>query len=274
MTGAGGNGVLPVGEDDLHAFVDGQLSSERRAAVERWLAGDPEAASRAAFYARLNADLHRRYDHVLAEPVPASMTQPSGDRRRRADRRAPTIKSFAIAASWLIAGLVAGWTTHDLLIPPQVIERVVEVPAPGPTLTVQAAAAHAVYTPEVRHPVEVRADESHLVRWLSNRMGKPIKAPVLDDAGWRLMGGRLLPVTDPAGPVACQFMYERADGARVTLYMKSTDGGEPSSFRYTAERDMGVLYWMDAKLAYAITGKLPKEDLKTIARKVYDQFNS
>lgn len=276
MTGPGNNGVLPVGEDDLHAYVDGQLSPERREAVERWLASDAEAAARATFYARLNADLHRRYDHVLAEPIPASMTQPPRERRRRADRRAPTIKHFAIAASWLIAGLLAGWTTHDLLIPPKVIERVVEIPAPGPTLTLQAAAAHVVYTPEVRHPVEVRADEAHLVRWLSNRMGKQIKAPVLDDTGWRLMGGRLLPVTDPSGPVACQFMYENADGNRVTLYMKSTEGGDtPSSFRYTSERDgVGVLYWMDAKLAYAITGKLPKEELKALARKVYDQFNS
>ena len=274
MTGPGSNGVLPVGEDDLHAYVDGRLSPERREAVERWLAADADAAGRVAFYARLNADLHRRYDHVLAEPVPASMTARPGERRRRGDRRAPSLKQFAIAASWLIAGVIAGWSTHNLLIPPQIVERVVEVPAAGPTLTVQAAAAHAVYTPEVRHPVEVRADEAHLTRWLSNRMGKPIKAPVLDDAGWRLMGGRLLPVTDNSGPVACQFMYENADGNRVTLYMKSTDGGEASSFRYTAERDMGVLYWMDTKLAYAITGKLPKEDLKAIARKVYDQFNS
>jgi anti-sigma factor RsiW len=270
-----GNGVLPVGEDDLHAYVDGQLSPDRREAVERWLAGAAEAASRAAFYARLNADLHRRYDHVLGEPIPASMTPAYGERRRGRDRRAPSLKQFAIAASWLIAGIVAGWSTHDLLIPPKVIERVVEVPAPGPTLTLQAAAAHAVYTPEVRHPVEVRADEAHLVRWLSNRMGKPIKAPVLDDSGWRLMGGRLLPVTDTSGPVACQFMYENADGNRVTLYMKSMDAAEASSFRYSAERDgVGVLYWMDTKLAYAMTGKLPKEDLKALARKVYDQFNS
>ena len=71
MSGTGGSGgVLPVGEDDLHAYVDGQLTPERRSAVERWLESNPEAAARAAFYARLNADLHRQYDHVLAEPIP------------------------------------------------------------------------------------------------------------------------------------------------------------------------------------------------------------
>jgi len=267
---------LPLGDDHLHAYIDRRLTPERRAEVERWLAGDPDAAARATFYARLNSDLHRTFDQVLAEPVPASLLPTPVHRRRVFDRRGPTLRHFAVAASWLIAGIVAGWSTHDLLVPPKTIERVVEVPGPAPTLTLQAAAAHAVYTPEVRHPVEVRADEAHLVRWLSNRMGKPIKAPVLDDSGWRLMGGRLLPVAEPdaAGPVACQFMYEHADGRRVTLYMKSVDG-EPSAFRYSEEREgMGVLYWMDAKLGYALTGKLPKDDLKALARKVYDQFNS
>lgn len=275
-TGAGP--ILPLGDDDLHAYVDRRLTPERQAEVERWIASDTDAATRATFYARLNSDLHRSYDHVLAEPVPTTlMPTPVVNRRRVFDRRGPTLRHFAVAASWLIAGIVGGWATHDYLIPPKVIERVVEVPGPAPTLTLQAAAAHAVFTPEVRHPVEVRADEAHLTRWLSNRMGKPIKAPVLDDSGWRLMGGRLLPVaeTGAAGPVACQFMYEHADGRRVTLYMKSVDGAEASAFRYAEEREgTGVLYWMDSKLGYALTGKLPKDDLKLLARKVYDQFNS
>src|SRR6185369_9972852 len=124
--------------------------------------------------------------------------------------------TFAVAACWLFAGIFGGWATHDLLIPPKVVERVVEVAAAIPE---QAATAHAVFAPEVRHPVEVRADEDHLLRWLSNRMGRPVKAPSLETAGWRLMGGRLLPVAgDASGHVACQFMFENASGLRLTLY--------------------------------------------------------
>ena len=37
--------------------------------------------------------------------------------------------------------------------------------------------AHSVYVPEVRHPVEVRAEEEHLVRWLTKRVGAPMCAP-------------------------------------------------------------------------------------------------
>ena len=37
----------------------------------------------------------------------------------------------------------------------------------------QAVLAHVVYSPEVRHPVEVRAaQQEHLVQWLSKRLGR------------------------------------------------------------------------------------------------------
>lgn len=266
----------PMSDEDLHAYVDRRLSPERQAEVERWLANDADAAARVAFYTRLNAELHRRFDHVLAEPVPREWGPTPVWHRRLRDRRAPTIRNFAVAACWLFAGILGGWTTHDLLIPPKLVERIVEVPAP---MAEQAAVAHVVFTPEVRHPVEVRADEDHLLRWLSNRMGRPIKAPNLEVNGWRLMGGRLLPVSgEPdAGRVACQFMFEKADGSRLTLYYKSSSeiGSEPTAFRFAQEANgLGVLYWFDAKLGYALVGKLPKEELTELARKIYEQFTS
>ncbi len=277
-TPVSGGPKFPFGEDDIHAYVDGQLAPERRAEIERWLSNDPEAAARAAFYSRMNAELHRRFDHVMAEPVPREWGPSPTWRRRGHDRRAPTFRQVGIAAAWLFAGLVGGWSSHDLLVPPTTVERIVEAPAP---LSDQAAVAYAVYSPEIRHPVEVRADEQqHLMSWLSNRMGRPIKAPNLEDSGWRLMGGRLLPVADAAPgtlPVACQFMFERADGTRITLYYKSTSaaGPGPTAFRYAEEHNgVGVVYWFDDKLGYAVAGKLPQKDLTALARKVYDQFNS
>lgn len=276
-SGAGGP-MIPFGDDEIHAYVDGQLAAERCREIEQLIASDPEVAARVAFYRRLNAELHRRFDHVLAEPLPQSWTPAPVWRRRRRDRRAPSLRHFGMAAAWLFAGLIAGWSSHDLVIPPKVIQRIVERPAP---IFDQAAVAYAVFTPEVRHPVEVRADEAqHLMSWLSNRMGRPIKAPDLSDAGWRLMGGRLLPVVeDPPGTrhVACQFMFERADGTRLTVYYKeaASPNGEASAFRYDEQASgIGVVYWYDDKLGYAIAGKLPKDQLQSLAREIYDQFNS
>jgi anti-sigma factor RsiW len=256
----------PVDDDDIHAYVDGALDPARRAEVETWLAENPEAAARAAFYARVNESLHQRFDHILSEPVPEEMSRPPR-------RRLPiSVRGVAVAASFLLVGLAGGWFAHRALVEPRVVERVVLTAPQMPQL---AAIAHAAYASEVRHPVEVGADEeAHLVRWLSNRMGKAVKAPRLETLGYRLMGGRLLPGAE--GGVACQFMYENASGQRITLYIRTPNQNQPeTAFRFATEGNgLGVFYWIDRSLAYAISAALPKEELRKLARAVYDQLNA
>ena len=135
-----------------------------------------------------------------------------------------------------------------------------------------AMGAHTVYVPEVRHPVEVKADEAHLVRWLTKRVGADVRAPVLSGTGWKLMGGRLLP--DQEGHPAAQFMYEDATGRRLTLYIRKETGLDNTSFRF-AERDgFGAFYWIDRPLAYALTGRLSRDELETLAILIYGQLEA
>lgn len=74
----------------------------------------------------------------------------------------------------------------------------------------RAALAHAVYAPEVRHPVEVAAvEKAHLAAWLSKRLEAEVRAPDLGGAGFALLGGRLLPgeaLSGAASLPAAQFM--------------------------------------------------------------------
>ena len=84
--------------------------------------------------------------------------------------------------------------------------------------------AHAVFSTETLHPVEVSAkDEQHLVGWLSKRLHTEIKAPDLSSNNFELVGGRLLPSTNR---MAAQFMYERSDNIRITLYSKKRRMGQ------------------------------------------------
>ncbi len=58
--------------------------------------------------------------------------------------------------------------------------------------------------PEVRHPVEVTAaQQDHLVQWLSKRVGRPLKVPVLAAEGYELVGGRLLSGDGGAARSSC-----------------------------------------------------------------------
>ena len=120
---------------------------------------------------------------------------------------------------------------YEAMLAEPVPERLAQA-APDTTIIARRAAiAHATYSPEVRHPVEVGADdEQHLVAWLSKRLGIKVRAPKLDEAGMSLVGGRLLPGDN--GPVA-QFMYQSQNGRRLTLYVRTeASRNRETAFRY------------------------------------------
>jgi anti-sigma factor RsiW len=206
--------------------------------------------------------LHERYDPVLDEPVPQRLLQSGRPRWRR----------MAVAAGWVALGLaigaVAGWQLHPA--PPAPVAHI-----DGGTLPRRAALAHATYSPEVRHPVEVGADqEAHLVAWLSKRLGAPVRAPQLESVGYSLIGGRLLPGDGATQPVA-QFMYQCKQGTRVTLYVRTgVRGNNETAFRYAAEGNVRVFYWIDRTFGYAISSAdIGKEILQKVADTVYQQLN-
>jgi anti-sigma factor RsiW len=144
-----------------------------------------------------------------------------------------------------------------------------------PSFVREAVVAHAVYTPESRHPVEVTAaEEAHLVQWLGRRLGLPLKAPTLQAQGFRLLGGRLLP---GAGTPRAQFMYEDARGRRVTLYVTVFEPGAApteTAFRSAREGAFESFYWVEGRFGYALNGDVSSADVMALAREVYRQLSS
>ena len=246
-----------IAENDLHAYVDDALDPGRRAEVEAWLASNPEAAERIAEYRRQNAALRIAFNPVLEYAIPRRLRVPTGGPGARRYLR------HAAAVGWLALGGLLGWGLHGATS-----GRATDIIA----LPRQAAMAHAVYAPEVRHPVEVGADQqAHLVAWLSKRLGAELKAPQLSASGFELVGGRLLPGN--RGPVA-QFMYQDAKGQRLTLYVRTDNTvTRETAFRYSQEGNVSVFYWLDGKLGYALSGEIDKADLLRIANTVYRQLN-
>ena len=200
---------IPVTEDELHAYVDNELPAERRGDVEAWLAARPEDAARVQSWRAMAEALHARYDSVLDEPVP---------KRLELDRLMQTPRRWiygAAAAALLafVAGGGVGWIAHGAAASP----------TPFQSFTVEALDAHRLYVVEVRHPVEVPGNErAHLQQWLTRRCGWEVRAPELDAAGLKLVGGRLLP--GPAGP-ASFLMYEGTFRRALHGLLRKDDGG-------------------------------------------------
>ncbi len=249
-----------ISEAELHALVDGELTGEERAEVEALLAAAPAEQALARDFRDLNQALRARYAGRLEEPVPRPMLEVLARVPRR--RSALGMRRWSLAAALLIA-ITAGLAGYF------VRGFVAGAPRTETSFVLNAIGAHSVYLPEVRHPVEVKADEEHLIRWLTRRVGAPIRAPSLVERGWKLMGGRLLP---DLGLPAAQFMYEDAAGRRLTLYIRKETGLNNTSFQF-AERDgLGSFYWIDRPLAYALAGRLNREELMALADAVYAQL--
>jgi anti-sigma factor RsiW len=206
-----------------------------------------------------NQALRGVFNTVLDEPVPAHLASIAA---RASKARFAGARKYAMAAGVFALGIALGWVARD---------RMPGAQASLP-LARQAAIAHAVYSPEVRHPVEVGADqEAHLVAWLSKRLGRPLKTLQLQPMGYELVGGRLL--SGPQGPVA-QFMYQDTKGQRLTLYVTGQRAGSrDTAFRFSQEERVSVFYWIDGNYGYALSGEMGREPLLAIANAVYRQLN-
>jgi anti-sigma factor RsiW len=257
---------LPITEADLHAYIDGQLASERQADLQAYLAQHPDAAQRMAAYRAQTQCLRALFAPVLLETLPPHLVQAALPGKPWYGQRLAASVAIAVvsaASAWWVRGSV----DQTLALAPMI-----QV-APGLTGFAQrAAVAHGVYSPEVRHPVEVGADqEAHLVAWLSKRLGAAVQAPRLQPLGFELMGGRLLP--GDSGPVA-QFMYADATGQRLTLYVTHAARApqRDTAFRFGQDGKVNVFYWVDAGFGYALSGSIDKAALTRVAQEVYRQI--
>lgn len=200
--------------------------------------------------------LHGAFDPTFEEPLPGRLADGASRPRRNPAWR------IAAAVGWLTIGIVAGYVLRGTK--PAELSAV-------PPLARNAAIAHVVYVPEVRHPVEVGADqEAHLVQWLSKRLGTPLKTPRFTEQGFDLVGGRLLP--GERGPVA-QFMYQDANGRRLTLYVKVDADNRDTAFRYAQKQRSASSTGSTASSATRSPENLPRSELLAIAESAYRQLS-
>ena len=252
--------AVPINDDDLMAWADGQLAAERREAVEQAIARDASLASRVAAIREQNAALRDALDPWLAEAIPPRLLA-AAEGRTGGGRLMRLWPAFAAAAT-LVLGIAVGWFGRDV-----VLER----SGMPTTFARQAALTHVLYAADQRRPVEVWANEEDgLVRWLTRRLSYDAHVPNLNSLGYALVGGRL--VAGNEKPTAL-VMYENAEKQRLTLQWRVSKGrGGETEFRYAHEDGVGVFYWIDDDCAYALSGPLDRTRLLQVAHVVYGQI--
>jgi anti-sigma factor RsiW len=245
----------PIGDDDLQAFIDGRLPEARRAEVETYLAENPEIADRVSLDRAYRDSLRVKLAGKFVEPIPPRL-RIANIRATRREAMLRRLRAIAAAVIIFLLGGAGGWIAGHVL----------PTASSAATVADNAIAAYKTFVVEVAHPVEVAAaQEDHLLRWLSKRLGRPLVAPDLSRFGFRLVGGRLLPASEGA---AAQLMYENPSGQRLTIYVQAEQGSE-TAFRFWQAGDASTFAWVDQGFGFAVTARTGREQLLAIAEVVY-----
>lgn len=245
-----------VSEDELHAYVDGLLPADRHAAVEAALAADPDLAAAVAAWRAQNDAIRSAFPLEALREDDRSIARKASPRLPYALLAASLAGAFALGAA---AGFGFGRVESE---PPQIaaVDRIAKA----------SRANYVVYSGEVRHPVEVRADEKdHLVAWLGKKLGGELRAPDLQAQGFQLVGGRLVTYGDAPGAM---LMYQDESGARLTMLTARNENNGQTGFRFDRTGDVNTFYWIDGPFGFAISGAVARERLETVADAIYAQI--
>lgn len=274
----------PHGEllhDRINALVDGWLPPTRQAELEAQLGKDAAARETLQAWKAQREALRTLHRPLMDEAIPDALL--AAARRGQAGRQqVDQWRRWGGMAAAVMLAFGVGWLSHGQLGGPAP-QQLASVRS-AQSFVHQASLAHAVFSPEVRHPVEVTAaQQEHLIQWLSKRVGRPLKVPVLVAEGYELVGGRLL---SGDGGARAQFMFQNAAGLRLTLYLGAVDAASPAAsipkppsdaaretaFRYSGDGPVPSFYWVDQGFGYALSGAVSRDELMKLAQLVYQQL--
>jgi anti-sigma factor RsiW len=242
----------------LHAYADGELQGDEKRNVEEALATSEDARQMLESIRQQKTELHKAYDQVLDEPVPAHLLKAA-----TYSPRAGLWPRLALAASLgaLAFGAASGWFAHNSITATAMAE----------TLPQRALNAYQVYGAEQRHAVEVAASEKdHLQAWLSKRIGVKFSVPDLTAEGYALIGGRLL---GEAGKPAGLLMYEDANKKRLAIYFAANSAKTNEAMMIEHQGGLVTCYWVESDMVYALAGEQSSEQMLTLAKAAHEGFD-
>lgn len=268
-----GNHGTTVSDDELSAYFDGQLDeSTARDVASRLSQADHETLQH---WSDQRSQMRALADSIDTEPLPTHLLA-TAHQLNDTYRQARQWRQWGGMAAGLFMAFGVGWLVRGFgnegAAPQVAVQPYLQQPN---AFVVQASVAHATYAPEVRHPVEVAAAQrQHLTLWLTKRLARDIKVPDFSTEGFELVGGRLLPGDDGA---RAQFMFERPDGLRVTLYLGAVKAdttaaaSSGSAFAFRSQGGTASFYWVEDGFGYALTGPLPRSELLKLSELAYAQ---
>ena len=241
------SGHVPIRDEELHAYIDGELPPGRADFVADALERNPELAARIAAFTADKTALANAFRDVAEAPLPeawlARINQATTQARPAATN---TNWLMALAACLVLAlGTAAIWHSRarpdDLLAQAEAVRE--NRPPPLARLQGQALA---------------NADARDAT--LTQAVGLKLQAPDLAHLGWRLS-------ELDTYPNAAALRYYAADGRPLTLFVRRSTG-EPR-FDMLKDAALRTCVWQDEVTGGVVMGKMSAGEMERVAAAAY-----
>jgi anti-sigma factor RsiW len=240
-------------DEDLHAFIDGELDEARAVQVAMAIAGSAELAARVDGFVADRDMIARIYGPLIDQPVPAALMRATTGEWRQAQVRSPMrfLPAVMALAAALVVAVIAYPTLSNLGGDPLVAEAI----------AVRSGAIHADRQ-FADTEIASAATRDHLVQ---AALSVPVKVPNLEKAGYTLAGITAYP--DRRGHQALQISYRDRNGALFTMYVRQTGGGD--RFELSRKKNMQVCVWQNDNLSVVMLGTMPAHEMLRVATATY-----
>ncbi|HEX3430762.1 MAG TPA: hypothetical protein VHT03_07735 [Rhizomicrobium sp.] len=240
-----------IRDEDLHAFIDGELGQADRARVEAAVNADPLLADQALAFRTDKARLASLYGGGLNEPLPREWIAQIEEATARKPMPAKAWAVLALAASFLLvlSGTIV-WRQF--------------APMPRDDVVADALAARAMQQkPDYIVPVSstrgIAAESAVMAKSLDTR----VRAPDLSRMGYRLVG---IDVYSSPAP-SFDLRYVDAKGRAVTLYIRRSPGS--TRFDILEMEGLKVCIWQDNIISTVVTGQMSAAEMERLASLAY-----
>lgn len=230
-------------QEEIQAFVDGELDREAMSLLAAKVAASPTLAREVA---RLRADkllLQSVYGPLANEPIPDRLRVPF--RRQRARGRAVQFSASAALAAGLA---LAVWFGPGLWGGDVLVKEALKVRNGGGAVTRQVALNEAGSGDAV----------------VSAALSIPVKVPDLEPWGYRLTGVSVY-------GQAAQLSYRDAAGKLFTMYLRKSLGADRFDLHQDGKTEICV--WQNAELAVAMVGEMGAKEMLKLASSSYADLN-
>jgi len=240
-------------DEDLHAFIDGELDDLGRSRAQSIIDADPVLRHQLSLYRADKARLVSLYGSGLNEPLPREWIQRIEGRGARPQWNARTTWAIAAMAATVVLVLAGSVAYRDF------------APAVRDDIVADALAARAgTLQPDMVVPIRTRQDAEGRAGAMTSALGTRVKAPDLSNMGYRLVAFDVY--NSPTR--SFELRYRGNAGRLVTLYLRRSSGA--TRFDVLDEKGVRVCVWQDDVLGWVVAGNVSAAEMLRLAGRAYD----